>query len=163
MNSIRKFLSRDSGAFAQFVKYGSVGVMATAVQFLFFYLLAATCLKCLTADDWAVKFLGFPVAGVSDGTRAVRFAVNTVVGFTVANVFCWLMNRWFVFRAGKFKWYVEFGMFFGTASIATLLATSLSGALINWCGLMTSAAVVIEVLVSFFVNFFARKFLIFKG
>ena len=163
MNSIRKFLSRDSGAFAQFVKYGSVGVMATAVQFLFFYLLAATCLKCLTADDWAVKFLGFPVAGVSDGTRAVRFAVNTVVGFTVANVFCWLMNRWFVFRPGKFRWYVEMGMFFGASTLATVIALGIMKVLIDQLGMMVTLAVVVEVVVSFLVNFFIRKFVIFKG
>ena len=44
----------------QLVKYGIVGVMATCVQTGVFYLLAATCLKCLTADDWAVRLLRLP-------------------------------------------------------------------------------------------------------
>ena len=55
-----RFLSHDSGAFAQFVKYGVIGVMATCVQTVIFYVMASTCLKCLTADDLAVKFLGLP-------------------------------------------------------------------------------------------------------
>ena len=57
---IRKYLSHDAGPFAQLVKYGIVGVMATCVQTGVFYLLASTCLKCLTADDWAVRLLGLP-------------------------------------------------------------------------------------------------------
>jgi len=156
-------LCERSAAFAQFVKYGTNGVIATYVQTVTFYALGATCLLCLGPDDLAVRHLGLPSAVVPDGVRAFRFAVATAVGFTIANVVCWLMNRWCVFKPGKFKWYVEFGMFFGTSTIATLIALGLSWALINWAGLMTTLAVFIEVVVSFFVNFFVRKFFIFKG
>ena len=166
--SVRRFLSHDSGPFAQFVKYGAVGVMATCVQFAVFYALAATCLRCLTAEDRAVALLGLPYAVFSGSepwyaSRWFLAAVATAVGFTIANVFCWLMNRAFVFRPGKFAWYKEFGMFFGAAAGAMALATGISWVLINWVGLQTTAAVVIEVLVSFLVNFFVRKFFIFKG
>ena len=41
---VRWFLSHESGAFAQFVKYGVIGVLATCVQTGVFYVLAATCL-----------------------------------------------------------------------------------------------------------------------
>ena len=145
----RRFLSHDSGPFAQFVKYGAIGVASTLVQMLVFYLLAATCCRCLGPDDWAVRLLGLPSVDVPHAVRGFRFAVDTVLGFSVANVFCWLMNRLFVFRPGKFAWYREFALFFGAAA----------GAM----GLQTSAAVVIEVVVSFVVNFVARKFFIFKG
>ena len=159
----RKFLSHDSGPFAQFVKYGAIGVASTLVQMLVFYLLASTCCRCLGPNDMAVKWLGLPAVEVSDWVRSLRFAVDTAIGFSVANVFCWLMNRAFVFRPGKFSWYVELAMFFGTATVATLVALGLSSALIRWCGLMTTIAVLVEVLVSFLVNFFVRKFFIFKG
>ena len=95
--------------------------------------------------------------------RAFRFSLATAVGFVLANIFCWLMNRWFVFRPGKFAWYVEFGMFFATSTVATVIALGVSSALIGWFGLMTTLAVFIEVIVSFLVNFFVRKFFIFKG
>ncbi len=141
----RHILSNEAGPLAQFIKYGIVGVMATCVQTGIFYVLAATCLKCLTADDWAVKLLGLPsVAFTGDeawyASRGMLASAATAIGFVVANVFCWLMNRWFVFKPGKFRWYVELGF-----------------------GLMTTLAVVVEVVVSFLVNFFIRKFVIFKG
>ena len=164
----RHILSNEAGPLAQFIKYGIVGVMATCVQTGIFYVLAATCLKCLTADDWAVKLLGLPsVAFTGDeawyASRGMLASAATAIGFVVANVFCWLMNRLFGFRPGKFAWDREFALFFGAAAGAMALATGLSWVLINWVGLQTSAAVVIEVVVSFVVNFVARKFFIFKG
>jgi len=156
-------LCERSRGFAQFVKYGTNGVIATYVQTGVFYALGATCLLCLGPDDWAVRYLGFPSVAASDGIRAFRFAAATAVGFTFANVVCWMMNRWCVFRPGKFSWYVELGMFFGTSLIATVIALGLSSAMIHFAGLMTTLAVVVEVIVSFFVNFFVRKFFIFKG
>jgi len=162
--SVKAFLSHDCGPFAQFVKYGVIGVLATLVQTGVFYALATTCLPCLGTDDVAVKYLGFAAAhGITDGVRAFRFAVATAGGFVLANVFCWLMNRWFVFKPGKFRWYAEFGMFFAAATVATIVALGTSSALIRYFGLMTTLAVIVEVVVSFFVNFFVRKFFIFKG
>ena len=164
---IRRFLSHDAGNFAQFVKYGIVGVMATCVQTCMFYVLAATCLKCLTADDWAVRFLGLPSAAFTGdeawyASRGMLAAAATAIGFVIANIFCWLMNRWFVFKPGKFKWYVELWMFFGASTLATLIALGVMKLLIDQFGLMTTLAVVVEVIVSFFVNFFIRKFFIFR-
>ena len=161
--TVRRFLSHDSGPFAQFVKYGVIGVLSTCVQMIGFYLLAATCLKCLGSDDWAVRFLGLPSVEVSDGVRAFRAAVATAGGFTVANIFCWMMNRLFVFKPGKFRWYVEFLMFFGVAALATVVALGVQSLLIKYFGMMTTAAVIVEVVVSFLMNFFVRKFVIFKG
>lgn len=165
---VRKILSHDSGPFWQFIKYGVIGVMATLVQTGVFYLLASTCFMCLTNDDWAVRFLHLPAAQFTGNetwfvSRGMLASYATAVGFFLANVFCWLMNRWFVFKPGKFKWYVEFGMFFGTSTIATVIALGVMKVLIDSFGLMTTFAVVVEVVVSFFVNFFVRKFFIFKG
>ena len=165
---VRRFLSHDCGPFAQFVKYGAIGVAATAAQFAVFYVLASTCLKCLTPDDKAVKLLGLPSVAFTGAepwyeARWVLAGVATAVGFTVANVFCWLMNRLFVFRPGRFRWYVEFGLFFGVAAMATVVALGVQSLLIKYAGLMTTAAVIVEIVVSFFFNFFIRKFVIFKG
>lgn len=164
----RHILSNEAGPLAQFVKYGIVGVMATCVQTGIFYLLAATCLKCLTADDLAVRLLGFPAVEFTGteawyASRGMLAAMATGIGFVVANVFCWLMNRWFVFRPGRFRWYVELGMFFGASTLATAIALVIMKVLIDQAGLMTTLAVVVEVVVSFLVNFFIRKFVIFKG
>ena len=168
IGGLKKILSHDCGPFWQFVKYGAIGVMATLVQTGVFYLLATTCLKCLTADDVMVRALGFPAASFSGSeawylSRGMVAAYATSVGFFLANVFCWLMNRWFVFRPGKFRWYAEFGMFFGASAVATAVALGVMKVLIDSFGMMTTFAVVVEVIVSFLVNFFVRKFYIFKG
>lgn len=168
IGSLQKILSHDCGPFWQFVKYGVIGVMAALVQTGVFYVLATTCLKCLTADDMAVRFLGFPSAQFSGSeawyaSRGMVAAYATAVGFFLANVFCWLMNRRFVFRPGKFGWLAEFGMFFGVSTLATVIALAVMKVLIDSLGLMTTFAVVVEVVVSFLVNFFIRKYFIFKG
>ena len=165
---VRRFLSHESGAFAQLVKYGVIGVMSTCVQTAIFYVLASTCLKCLTADDFAVRFLGLPSVNFTGNeawyvSRGMLAAVATAIGFVAANIFCWLMNRWFVFRPGKFRWYIELVMFFGASTVATLIALGIMKVLIDQFGLMTTLAVVVEVVASFFINFFIRKFVIFKG
>ena len=165
---VASFLSHDAGPFAQFVKYGMIGVLATCVQTGVFYALAACWLKCLTPDDWAVKLLGLPAATFTGeeawyAARGTFAAIDTAGGFILANVFCWLMNRWFVFKPGRYRWYVEFGMFFGTATIATVIALGVMKVLIDVFGLMTTLAVVVEVVVSFLVNLFVRKFVIFRG
>ncbi|MGN0852107.1 MAG: GtrA family protein [Kiritimatiellia bacterium] len=161
--SLKRFLSHGCTPFEQFVKYGAIGVLATGVQTGIFYALAATCLKCLTPDDWAVRFAHLPAVEVSDAVRSVRACAATAVGFACANVFCWLMNRRFVFKPGKFRWYAEFGMFFGMATFATAVALGVMKLLIHYAGMMTTLAVLVEVVVSFLVNFFARKHFIFKG
>jgi putative flippase GtrA len=165
---VRRFLSHDSGPFAQFVKYGAIGVMSTCVQLAVFYALASTCLKCLTPGDPAVRALGLPSA-TFDGSevwwesRWFLAAVATAAGFTVANVFCWVMNRLFVFRPGKFAWHVELALFYGAAAGATVAALLVQSLLIRFAGVSTSFAAVVEVVVSFAVNFFTRRFFIFRG
>lgn len=152
-----------SKLFWQIFKYGVIGVAGTLIQTGVFYALGTTCLKCLTADDIAVRLFGFAAAeGLTDGVRALRFALATGLGFFLSNVFCWVMNRLYVFTPGKFRWYVEFGLFFGTSSIATVVALVTSSWLIGAFGLMTTLAVFVEVFCSFVINFFVRKFVIFK-
>ena len=131
-------------------------------------MLAATCMKCLGADDFAVRFLSLPAAEFSGNeawyaTRGSLASMATAIGFVIANIFCWLMNRKFVFKPGKFRWYAELGMFFSAASLATIIALSVMKLLIDGFGVMTSVAVIVEIAVSFLVNFFVRKFFIFKG
>lgn len=161
--SVRHILSHEAGPFWQFVKYGVIGVASTGVQLCVFYTLAATILQCLGTDDWAVRFLGLPSVELTDGVRSIRFIVATAIGFTISNVFCWIMNRLFVFRPGRYRWYVEFLFFFGAAAVAMIIALSLSSALIRWTGLMTTLAAIAEVVISFLLNFFLRKYIIFKG
>ena len=163
----KKFLSHDCGPFAQFVKYGAIGVMATCVQLAVFYAFASFVLKCLGADDPAVTRFGLPFASFTGdepwyASRGTLAAIDTAAGFIVANVFCWLMNRAFVFVPGRHSPAKEFALFFGASAAATLIALGVMKVLIDAFGVATTYAVVVEVAVSFMVNFIARKFFIFK-
>lgn len=149
--------------FFQFVKYGTVGVITTYIQGIVFYVLGSSCLMCLGQGDWAVEHLSLPCADIPDSLRAYRFAAATAAGFVIANAVCWVMNRMFVFRPGKFRWHVELALFFGVSLSAALIALGMSSLLIHLAGLMTSAALVLEIVVSFLLNYFIRKFIIFKG
>jgi len=160
-------MSRDVGPFWQFVKYGAVGVLSTLVQVAVFYICASFLFKCLGADDVAVRLFNFP-SGNFDGneawymSRGFLASVNTAIGFVVANIFCWLMNRAVVFTPGKFAWYKELLLFFGASAFAALIALWLMKVLIDTFGMMTTMAVLIEIAVSFLVNFAVRKLYIFK-
>ena len=161
--ALERILSHDCGAFWQVVKYGIIGVLSTAVQTAAFYILASTVLKCLKSDDWAVRLIGLAPCEITDSTRAKRFAAATAIGFVVANLFCWQMNRLFVFEPGLYVWYVELGMFFASSAVAMAIALALSCALIKYVSMMTTFAVAIEIIASFAINFAIRKFIIFKG
>jgi hypothetical protein len=78
---LRRFLSHDSGPFAQFVKYGAIGVASTLVQMLVFYCLASTICRCLGPEDWAVKWFGLPAVEISRFVRGLRFAIDTVKSY----------------------------------------------------------------------------------
>ena len=82
--ALTRFLSHDAGPFAQFVKYGAIGVAATCVQTGVFYVLASCWLRCLAPDDWAVRFLGLPAGAFTGGeawyaARGTYAAVDTAV------------------------------------------------------------------------------------
>ena len=149
--------------FWQFVKYGAIGCVATLIQLAVFYLLATSVLKCLRPDDPMVVRFGMPAMTVaSESLRTWYFLADTAVGFTVANVFCWIMNRTFVFKPGRFHWFAELSMFFVVSGGAVLFGM-LVGALVIWLfGLATTTAVVFEVVSSLLINFFMRKFFIFR-
>jgi putative flippase GtrA len=153
-----------SPAFVQFIKYGLVGAVSTLIQMAVFYILASTILKCLTADDWAVRYFGLPISqettSLSRGTLAV---IANAIGFTVSNVFCWICNRLFVFKSGKFSPIVEFALFFSVAGAAMLISLAIMKILIDVFGMMTTLAFAINILISFSLNFVVRKFVIFKG
>ncbi len=163
MGFVRKCISHEAHPFVQFLKYGAVGVMATVVQLAVFYFCAASVFKCLTPDDWAVKFLGLPAVEITETARAIAALWATAIGFTLANVFCWVMNRLFVFKPGRHVWYMEFLLFFGVSLIAVGIGLGIQTLLIKCFGWQTSFAVFVEILSSLAINFIVRKLFVFKG
>lgn len=147
----------------QFVKYGLIGALATAINIVVAGVCAGFVWPCLGADDLFVRFCGFPSATVSDAVRATRAVSCNLVGFFVANGVCWLLNRKYVFTPGRHHWFVEYVLFLAGSGLAILTGSALIWALVRFYGLQTAYSFAINVVVSVAMNFVVRKFFVFKG
>ena len=172
MNEIlRKFLSHDAGPFAQFVKYAFVGGLSTAIHILTFFLCGRFLFPCLTEGDIVVRLLGrFSLLSLSDdyrrkaaASRARNAAFCNVIAFAVANVFCYVLNRLFVFTPGRHSIAIEFLLFFGVSAISTLLGTVVQTVLIARCRIQTTIAFGANLVFSLAINYAMRRFVVFNG
>ncbi len=163
LDFIKKMLSHDAPPLVQFAKYAAVGVFATAVNLVVAEVCAAWLIPCLGADDILVREFGFPAAGIEKGARAIRAVGCNIVGFVVANVVCWILNRAFVFRPGRHHWAVELALFFGGSALAIAIGNGVIYLLISIYGAQTTWAFVINVVVSVMINYVVRKFFVFKS
>ena len=149
--------------FWQIFKYGVIGVLATAINLAVAELFAAYVWPCLGPDDLFVKFLGFASSSVGDADRAVRAVYCNLVGFFVANVVCWLLNRKYVFTPGRHHWAVEYALFLAGSGFAILCGSVLIWALVRFYGMQTTYSFAINVMASVMINFLVRKFFVFRG
>ena len=162
MRALVAFIESRNG-FSQFLKYAIAGAASTCVQLAVFYLIATLVLPCLGANDIAVRLANLPAVDISDGVRASRAAVAQGVGFIVANMFCWAVNRRFVFKPGRHFWFIELALFFALSLVAFTVGIALQSLAIDRLGWQTSLAVALQVVTSLCINFIVRKFFIFKG
>ena len=163
MKRLLQWASPDAPPVVQFFKYAFVGAFATAINLAVAEALAAWVIPCLGADDILVTKLGFPTAGVPESVRAARAVGCYLVGFVVANAVCWLLNRMFVFRAGRHHWALELALFFGGSALAVGIGSGVIYLLILMYGAQTSWSFVVNVVISVLVNYVVRKFYVFKG
>ena len=147
----------------QIAKYGVIGIFATIINVVVAELCAAYVWPCLSPEDPFVKFLGFASASVPDADRASLAVLCNLVGFFVANVVCWLLNRRFVFKPGRHHWFLEWLYFLAGSGFAIACGSVAIWCLVRFCGIETSYSFVVNVLVSVAVNFVVRKFFVFKG
>ena len=155
------------GLFGQIVRYAFVGVIATAVNLVIAEICAAHVWPCLTQDDLLVKLGVFGLSDatfvITDATRAVRAVYCNLVGFFVANLVCWILNRKFVFTPGRHGWLVEYALFLAGSGFAIACGSAAIWAFVKFYGMQTSWSFVVNVVVSVAVNFVVRKFFVFKG
>ena len=161
--NIKKFLEHDTHPLVQFIKYGIVGGMATATHIVTFFLCGWFFLPCLTQDDITVRLLGLTVPAITEGTRAWNAGICNGFGFVIANVFCYIMNRLFVFKPGRHHVLVEFLLFFAVSGISAVLGTAIQTFLITQYGMQTTLAFGANIICALAINYAMRKFVIFKG
>ena len=147
----------------QLFKYGVIGAFATVINLAVAGLFASYVWPCLGADDFLVKHCGAPSVAIPDASRAALAALCNFVGFFIANLVCWLLNRKYVFMPGRHRWFVEYALFLAGSGFAILCGTAVIWVLVKFYGVATSYSFVINVAASVAINFIVRKFFVFKG
>ena len=165
---IKKFNSHDAHPFFQFVKYGIAGAAATAVQIVLFSIFAWKLIPALTPDDIfvrAMEYMGFHVdmPTMSEGTRAWRAMANNLIAFPFSNTVAYLSNILWVFKRGRHGFWTEFGLFTAISLVSFLAGTGIIWLLINYIGMQTTYAFLINIVFSVLINFVFRKFFVFKS
>lgn len=151
------------GLIWQIFKYGVIGVIATVINLVVAELCAAYVWPCLGPDDLFVMHFGFSSAAIDDALRAELAVYCNFVGFFIANIVCWLLNRRYVFTPGRHSPFVEYLYFLAGSGFAIACGSVVIWVLVRYYGMQTTYSFVINVLVSVSVNFVVRKFFVFKG
>ena len=163
LNWWRRFLSHEAGPLAQFVKYAVAGGLATASHVTMFYVCAIFLFPALAPDDIVVRLLGLDVAGISTAVRMRNAAVGNALAFVFANLFCYFLNRLFVFKPGRHHWLIELLLFFAVSGLSMLLGTAVQSWLIVSLSMQTTLAFGANLVTSLLINYGMRRFVIFKG
>ncbi len=164
MDLIKRFISKDAGHLAQFIKYGIAGGLATLTQIIAFFALGWHLLPCLTNDDIMVRLLGIaPSAVQAGGSRELNAAIATAIAFVLANAVAYTLNVMLVFKGGKHHWLLEIGLFYAVSGVSMVIGTGLQTLLIARYGVMTTLAFGANIASALLINYAMRKFFIFKG
>lgn len=147
----------------QFVRYAICGGIATAVDFVAFFLFAWLVFPALQPDDIMVRFLGISVEGVDEALRAQRFFYASVGSFVVSNLCAYLLNLFFVFEGGKHDRWLEVALFYGVSLASAGAGIGLGMGLIHYVGLGTTWSALSKIACSILMNYAGRKWLVFKN
>ena len=110
-----------------------------------------------------VRLLHLPVPVIDDATRWKHAVIVNTIAFLFSNFVAYLLNIWFVFRAGRHHRLIELGLFYAVSAVSFVIGTSLMGWLIAQFGVGTAVAFVSNIFVALLINYGMRKFVIFKG
>lgn len=161
---LRQFKSRDQHTpMVQFIKYGISGGVSTLIHVACFYAMATTLLPALTPDDVIARFLNLPATTVPDLIRARNSSIDNIVAFLFSNLSAYLINILWVFKPGRHHPFLEFLYFYLWSGISIGVGSLVMWILIHLCGIATTFAFIINVVVCLLINFIVRKHLVFKG
>ena len=147
----------------QFIKYGVVGGISTAIHIFTFFLVGWFLFPCITDNDIVVRLLRLRAPEHNESRRAINAVFSNACAFLVSNTVCFILNRIFVFQPGKHHIIVEFLLFFVVSGIAIVLGTMIMKVLISRFKMQTSIAFSANLFTSLMLNYVLRKFLIFNG
>ena len=163
MNIIDQFLGHDSGDLLQFIKYAIAGCVATATHIIIFHLVAWKIFYALQADDWFVRVFHLPIEELDDATRSRNSMLGNGAAFLVSNLVAYLINIYWVFVPGRYRWVIEIGLFYLVSGVAIAIGTSIMGVLIKRFGMLTTYAFGSNLIAALLINYAMRKYFIFNG
>ncbi len=146
----------------QILKYSISGGISTFVHVVCFYSMAVTFFPALSPDDIIARILNLHATIVSDGLRARNSMIDNIVAFVFSNLTAYYINIKWVFKPGRHHPVLEVLYFFLVAGISILIGSAIMGLLIHQCGIATTYAFVVNVLVCLTINFVVRKHVVFK-
>ena len=185
--ALRRFLRHDAHPTIQFVKYGLAGVVATAVDFGTFYLLALTVIPAIQPDDklllflahlhdlltgwlpalsgwaWLERLMVIDVSVIEETVRSRNFVIVRCINFVLSNLVAYTLNVLFVFKSGRHERHVELMLFLTVSVVSFLVGTGLGWILIRFAHVGTTEAYVANIVAAVLINYVCRKFLVFKG
>ena len=161
----RQFFGNGASAHpaVQFLKYGFVGGLATAVNIAAVFLFCWKVFHCITPDDPFVRLFGLEAGPVDEAARARLTNWAYVCAFPISNAFCYALNRMFVFVPGRHGAVREFAEFLTASAIALAAGMAASWILIHAFGAWTSVGILANLVSAVLINYALRKFVVFKG
>lgn len=184
--ALRSLLRHDTHPTVQFVKYGVCGVIATAVDFGTFYLLALTAIPAVRPDDMLILLIGnayelligwapglanweglqglmqIDVPVIEEAVRSRNFVIVRCINFVLSNLVAYTLNVLFVFKSGRHERHVEMMLFLTVSIVSFLIGTTLGWILIRFMHLGTTEAYVVNIMAAILINYACRKYLVFK-
>lgn len=85
------------------------------------------------------------------------------VAFLVSNMVAYLINIYWVFVPGRYRWVIEIGLFYLVSGVAIAIGTSIMGVLIKRFGMLTTYAFGSNLIAALLINYAMRKYFIFNG
>jgi len=147
---------RNVPSLIQFSTYVMCGLMATVAHNVLVTILSLTVLPAMK---------GMIVDGVvlDEMVRKHNLLLNNAIAFPIGCIVAYVTNILFVFTPGRHSRLKELLMFFGVAACGFFPGIWIIDFLVGRFGVPSVFAQCAFIITSFLVNFFMRKFVIFKG
>ena len=120
----------------QFIRFSLVGVINTLLHYLVFFVLF---------DRFGVFHL-----------------LASTLGFVVAVINSYLMNRYWTFQATGRGVYIEFARFFTVSVVALMVNLMCMALLVEWFGIYPPYAQLLAIVLTLIVNFLGNKYWSFR-
>ena len=163
----RQLTSNEASHFIQFCKYGTVGVIATAINTVLIFVAAWKLWPALTPSEpgwvlWLFDLNAAEINVIEESLRRINYVKCSFFAFMISNAACYVMNVLWVFKPGRHSRLVEFGLFYLVSGFATAVGVGAATWLVRY-GFSTTALVGINIVISVTINYFLRKFAVFDG